>query len=132
MTFILPNNDGEAKSFSDGTIEYSYISTDGSIVTERNDELDAEEVVQCVQERYDRFHEAPTNARESDRSRRERKRISAQSSTTLRRAWVLMDEDLKMEYVMMMSHESHHGIRKPENIEAPEESGPIGDDGHAL
>lgn len=116
-------------------ITFSYFDSNGQLMTETKYILSPAEIASRTKQRLARFKSLPPGTRESDESRSERKWISAHPEGELRKSWALMDEDTRMEFVMMLDMNSHLGISDPAwaaerpNI-AP--TGVRGDDGEEL
>lgn len=127
-------NHGKAKTVAGVLLQFSYLDSRSRGVTEIRPALRPDGIVSLVQERMDRFRKAPPGARESDRSRRERKYISAHPPQILHKAWNLMNEGQRMEFDMMLSSSSHHGISDPNWVkEHQEPTGQVlGDDKQKL
>ena len=134
MSFPEIHNEGSA-TIENGFITFTYLDSKLNSVTETKPVLSVREVVGLTKERLARFKSAPPGARESDLSRTERKYIAAHEATgVLRAAWELMDEHLKMEFDMMLTKSSHHGISDPAWTRRNEAKVPdvIGDDERVL
>ena len=131
--FPMIHQEGKAK-IEGGEIEFCYISSLGKVVKARKPLLSAEEIVEKTKARHARFKEEGPGTRESEESRAERKCISAHPEKVLHQAWEKMDEDTRMEFVMMLSMDSHYGISDPKWAEAHAEKVPSiqGDDGKSL
>ena len=131
--FPMIYQEGKAK-IEGGQIEFCYITSLGKVVKASKPLLGAEEIVEKTKARHARFKEEGPGTRESEESRAERKCISAHPEKCLKEAWEKMDEDTRMEFVMMLSMDSHYGISDPEWAEAHAEKVPSiqGDDGESL
>ncbi len=126
-------NSGKAK-IADKQVTFSYLDSKSEAKTVTKPLLSPDRIVTMVRGRDERFDKAGPGARESDRSRTERKYISAQPKATLILARRKMDDHLKMEFDMMLDQNSHHGISDPKWIEVYAGNFPevIGDDGKPL
>ncbi len=132
MEFPAIYNSGKAQT-QDGKVTFSYLDSLSRPRTETKPLMEATEVLQLIRQRMKRFKTAPPGARESARSRRERKYIAAQPEKILREAWEDADEYLRMEFSMMLSENSHHGISDPAwlkkhagpRAEVPGDNGPL-------
>jgi len=131
--FPMIHQEGKAK-IEGGEIEFTYITSLGKVVKERKPLLSAEEIVEKTKARHARFKEEGPGTREAEESRAERKCISAHPEKVLKEAWEKMDEDTRMEFVMMLDMNSHYGISDPQWAEAHAEKVPSiqGDDGKSL
>lgn len=103
------HNHGKAK-VADGEVTYTFLDSHSRPQTVTKPLLQADRIVQMTRERLSRFKSAPPGARESKRSRKERKYVAAQPMSMLRKAFTMMSEELRMEFDMMLDMSSHHGI----------------------
>lgn len=127
------HNEGKAL-IVDGKITFTYFDSLGAPHTETKKVLSPNAIVELVQARLRRFKSMPPGTRESEESRVERKWIASHLPVHLRQAWDRMTESTRMEFVMMLSMDSHHGISDPafaqeQTRRLPEVSG---DDGKEL
>lgn len=111
-TFPKMMNHGKP-TLKDGKVTFSYLDSHSRPVTETKPVLEAAVIARMIQARLKRFHDAVPGARESDKSRRERKWMAAHPEGLLRKAWELLDEHGKMEASMLFSMDSHHGVSDP-------------------
>jgi 4-alpha-glucanotransferase len=95
---------------SDGNLTYTYIDSYGDVITETKPQLEPDAIAEMTIDRMERFKSAGPGSRESEISRAERKYISAHDESVLRAAWNKLDDHGKMEFDMMLSEKSHHGI----------------------
>ncbi len=105
-------NGAKAKC-TDDKLTFTYIDSYGEVINETKPKLSAQEICDKTVERHHRFGMSGPGSRESEISRAERKWISAHDESLLREAWDLLDDDGKMEFSMMLSMDSHHGISSP-------------------
>ena len=101
---------GAVAKRSDGKLTFTYIDSYGDVITDTKKMLRQSEIVQMTKARHERFVHAGPGSRESEISRAERTYISAHPEINLKDAWSVMDEDTQMEFSMMLSMDSHHGI----------------------
>jgi len=118
----------------EGKVTFTYITSLGNVVHERKPILEVHQVMDKVRDRMMRFRKAGPGSRESEYSRAERKYVSAQSESLLRKVWDVLDDDEKMEMSMMLSEDSHFGISDPAwaRKHAEKKDYIIGDDGEDL
>ncbi len=102
-------NGSKAKK-SNGELTFTYVDSYGDVITETKKICTPEQICQMTCARHARFGDSGPGSRESELSRAERKWISAHDESILRKAWDILDEDGKMEFSMMLSMDSHHGI----------------------
>ena len=95
---------------SSGQVTFTYLDSHSRPVTETKSVLEAAVIARMIKARSKRFHDAAPGARESDKSRRERKWMAAHPAGLLRKAWGLLDEPGKMEFDMAFNQNSHHGV----------------------
>lgn len=107
------HNEGKAL-IVDGQITLTYFDSLGKPHTSTRAMLSPSAIVVLTRARLHRFESMPPGTRESEESRRERKLISGHPPALLRRAWNMMSETTRMEFVMMLDMSSHHGISDPE------------------
>ena len=116
-TFPKIYNHGKAE-ISGNQITFSHIDSYGKPATETARILTPKKIASMIYERYERFGKSGPGSRESEKSRQERKYISAHPEETIRAAWNLLDDHGKMELEMMFDMSSHHGISDPKWIKA--------------
>ena len=127
------HNSGKAKIVK-GAVTYTWIDSLGKVHTDTKKLLSAGEMAERIEERMERFHLAGPGSRESEESRAERKHISAHPEKDLREAWKTLSQHGKMEMVMTLDMNSHHGISDPKWAQAhtTRRTEISGDDGEAL
>ena len=132
-TFPKIYNHGKAE-ISGNQITFSHIDSYGNTVTETARILVPKKIASMIYERHERFEKAGAGSRESEKSRQERKYISAHPEKTIRLAWDLLDDHGKMELEMMFDMSSHHGISDPAwmKAHARRRDSIVGDDGRGL
>lgn len=111
----FPNieNHGTAK-IANGSVTFSYIDSWRSGVTATRPLLTPEAIVSMVKGRIARFDKiGDWGGRECDKSRYERKYISAQPIAVLRQAWAMAGADVRKEMEEMFNPASHSGISDP-------------------
>lgn len=120
MKFPTLANSGKAE-IKGKKITFTYLDSYAKAQTETKPLLDEDEIIELVDKRKKTFYDSPAGARESDELRSDRKYIAAHPIDLLKSAFEKMDEDQKMEFDMMLSHSSHHGISDPDEVEEYED-----------
>lgn len=109
--FPKMHNSGTPKiNETDNTVNFWYMDSRRAAVNDTMPLLPPEAIVRLTTARLEGFKRGGPGTRESEASRAKRKWISAHPQRTLLQAWQLMDEDTRMEFVMMLDEKSHHGI----------------------
>jgi len=105
---------GAKATKSDGELTFTYVDSYGDVITETKPVCTVKQICRMTYDRHERFGNSGPGSRESELSRAERKWVSAHDESILREVWNQLDEDGKMEFSMMLSMDSHHGISSKE------------------
>lgn len=100
---------GENPIPKDGTLTFNYLNSYGKAITKTLPVLTPDKILKLVKERMDRFNKSNPSARESEKSRADRKYISAHPVSILKEAFNKANNHQKMEMEMMLSKDSHYG-----------------------